>query len=104
MFDVWDNQVNVNPAYQASELRYALDIAGVKALVVAKTFRNKNLLEILSQLVPELGRNENKQDSTNKTIPTTRPAIPSLEKVIVLSDEPQNRSPFSHLRLLRKNG
>ena len=86
--------MNINPAYQASELRYALGIVGIKALVVAKTFRNKNLLEILSQLVPEIddpNRNGKQQDSINKAI-VSSPVIPNLERVIVLSDESQNRS------------
>lgn len=84
--------MNVNPAYQATELRYALEKVEVKALVMAKTFRNTDLVNILSQLVPQL----DPRDTTNHLVSTdgTRVSsspVPSLERVIVLSEEPQNR-------------
>ena len=82
--------MNINPAYQAGELRYALEKVGVKALVVAKKFRNTNLIHVLSQLVPQLDPNSigNKFDD-NFLVSSS--LIPSLERVIVMSDEPQNR-------------
>ena len=82
--------MNINPAYKASELRYALEKVGVRALVVAKSFRNQNLLDILTQLIPQL-ENENQQHFTDKGIISSA-LIPSLERVIVLSDKPQKRS------------
>ncbi|XP_046641888.1 medium-chain acyl-CoA ligase ACSF2, mitochondrial-like [Daphnia pulicaria] len=83
--------VNINPAYQTEELRYALEKVGVKALVVAKHFRNTNLMDILSQLVPQLdpNRNTNQLEDTKQLIVSSS-LIPTLERVIVMSDEHQN--------------
>jgi fatty-acyl-CoA synthase len=83
-------QVNINPAYQAGELRYALEKVGVKTLVVAKKFRNTNLVDTLSQLVPQLDPNQtpNHLENTNKLLVSSN-LTPSLERVIVMSDEPQ---------------
>jgi fatty-acyl-CoA synthase len=82
--------VNINPAYQAGELRYALEKVGVKTLVVAKNFRNTNLVDTLSQLVPQLDPNQtpNHLENTNQLLVSSN-LTPSLERVIVMSDEPQ---------------
>ena len=82
--------MNINPAYQAGELRYALEKVGVKTLVVAKKFRNTNLVDTLSQLVPQLDPNQtpNHLENTNKLLVSSN-LTPSLERVIVMSDEPQ---------------
>ena len=82
--------MNINPAYQAGELRYALEKVGVKTLVVAKNFRNTNLVDTLSQLVPQLDPNQtpNHLENTNKLLVSSN-LTPSLERVIVMSDEPQ---------------
>ncbi|KZS12301.1 Long-chain fatty acid transport protein 6 [Daphnia magna] len=82
--------VNVNPAYQAGELRYALEKVEVKALVAAKTFRNTDLIDILSKLVPQLDRQGATDNVSNGELRVTSDAVPSLERVVVLSDEPQN--------------
>lgn len=86
------SKVNVNPAYQAGELRYALEKVEVKALVAAKTFRNTDLIDILSKLVPQLDRQGATDNVSNGELRVTSDAVPSLERVVVLSDEPQNRS------------
>ena len=84
--------MNINPAYQAGELRYALEKVGVKTLVVAKNFRNTNLVNTLSQLVPQLDPNQtpNHLENTNKLLVSSN-LTPSLERVIVMSDEPQHK-------------
>ena len=84
--------MNINPAYQAGELRYALEKVGVKTLVVAKNFRNTNLVDTLSQLVPQLDPNQtpNHLENTNKLLVSSN-LTPSLERVIVMSDEPQHK-------------
>jgi fatty-acyl-CoA synthase len=84
--------VNINPAYQAGELRYALEKVGVKTLVVAKKFRNTNLVDTLSQLVPQLDPNQtpNHLENTNQLLVSSN-LTPSLERVIVMSDEPQHK-------------
>ncbi|MEQ9504048.1 MAG: AMP-binding protein [Deltaproteobacteria bacterium] len=47
-------QVNVNPAYRAHELRYALNHSGVKLLVMAENFRATSYEEILGSVRDEL--------------------------------------------------
>jgi len=46
--------VNINPAYRLSELEYALNIVGCKALVLAKEFKSSNYLQMIRTLAPEL--------------------------------------------------
>jgi fatty-acyl-CoA synthase len=58
--------VNVNPAYKASELRYALAQSGVSLLVLAKGFRATSYTEILERVRGEL---------------------PELKHVVVIDDE-----------------
>ncbi|MBU1231765.1 MAG: AMP-binding protein, partial [Proteobacteria bacterium] len=44
--------VNINPAYTASELAYALELAEVEILFLIPEFRHSNYIEILLQLLP----------------------------------------------------
>ena len=46
--------VNVNPAYRVSELEYALNKLGVKALLLARQFKSSAYVEMLRELAPEL--------------------------------------------------
>ncbi len=46
--------VNINPAYRLSELEYALNKVGARALVTAATFKTSNYLDMLTTLAPEL--------------------------------------------------
>ncbi|WP_417513791.1 AMP-binding protein [Minwuia sp.] len=46
--------VNINPAYRLSELEYALNKVGCKALVTAATFKTSNYLEMIRTLAPEI--------------------------------------------------
>ena len=48
--------VNVNPAYRRAELEYALNRAGVKALITVRHFKSSAYLEMIRDLAPELGR------------------------------------------------
>jgi hypothetical protein len=59
----------------------------VKALVVADNFRNQSLPAILKELIPE-----SKRMQANNVV--SSPQIPSLQKVITLSKQPQQRSVF----------
>lgn len=61
-------KVSINPAYKASELRHAMNLTGVKTLILAETFKNQNLVDIL------IG------------ITNTDAMLPSLENVVVISD------------------
>ncbi len=46
--------VTINPAYRLSELEYALNKVGCKALVVAPAFKGSDYLGIIGDLAPEL--------------------------------------------------
>jgi len=46
--------VNVNPAYKATELRYALVQSGVRLLLLAKSFRATSYVDILERVRAEL--------------------------------------------------
>ena len=46
--------VNINPAYRISELEYALNTAGCRALVTAQQLKSSNYLDMLQRLAPEL--------------------------------------------------
>jgi len=46
--------VNINPAYRLSELEYALNKVGCRALVTAATFKGSDYLAMLAELAPEL--------------------------------------------------
>ena len=46
--------VNVNPSYRTTELEFALNLVGCKALVLATRFKTSDYIGMLSQVVPEL--------------------------------------------------
>jgi fatty-acyl-CoA synthase len=46
--------VNINPAYRVSELEYALNKVGCKALVTAARFKTSDYIAMLNDLAPEL--------------------------------------------------
>jgi len=47
--------VNLNPAYRAAEIKYALTKVGCKALVFTQEFKGSRYLEMLRSLAPEIG-------------------------------------------------
>jgi fatty-acyl-CoA synthase len=72
--------VNINPAYRLSELEYALNKVGCKALVLARSFKGSDYLEMVRTLAPEV-------DSANRG--KLRAAkLPHLRHVIVMGDAP----------------
>ncbi|MCH8112618.1 MAG: AMP-binding protein, partial [Proteobacteria bacterium] len=46
--------VNINPAYRLTELEYALNKVGCKALITAVSFKSSDYLAMLQKLAPEL--------------------------------------------------
>jgi fatty-acyl-CoA synthase len=46
--------VNINPAYRLSELEYALNKVGCRAIVIAEKFKTSNYVEMIQALAPEL--------------------------------------------------
>jgi fatty-acyl-CoA synthase len=58
--------VNVNPAYRTHELEYALKQSGVSTLVLARTFRQADYVEMVREV---------------------KPRLPELRQTIVIEDE-----------------
>ena len=50
--------VNMNPAYRRSELEYALNKVGCRALILSPSFKSSDYLAMLADLAPELGHCE----------------------------------------------
>ncbi|HID07567.1 MAG TPA: AMP-binding protein, partial [Armatimonadetes bacterium] len=72
--------VNINPAYQLSELEYALNKVSCKALILAESFKSSQYLEMLRNLAPELD-----------TCPKGRlqcAKLPHLKIAIAMSENP----------------
>jgi len=72
--------VNVNPAYRLTELDYALNKVGCKALVLAPSFKSSNYIEMINELAPELA------DCAPGKLASAR--LKTLNSVIVMGDEP----------------
>lgn len=66
--------VNINPAYRRSELEYALNKVGCRALVLSPAFKTSNYLEMIADLAPELGHCEPGLLRSHR--------LPSLEMVV----------------------
>ncbi len=48
--------VNINPAYRLSELEYALNKVGCRALITATAFKTSDYIGMVNTLAPELAR------------------------------------------------
>jgi len=70
--------VNINPAYRLSELEFALNQTGVKALVTVPDFKTSDYLAMLSELMPELPGSEPGALKARK--------VPDLRWVIALGE------------------
>ena len=74
--------VNINPAYRRSELEYALNKVGCRALILSPSFKSSDYLAMLADLAPELAHCEPGLLRSHR--------LPTLEIVIRLGAE---RSP-----------
>ena len=74
--------VNVNPAYRAEELTYALNKVGCRALVTARGVRHNSFIETLETLLPELHDLPMGVSGGLKA-----DALPHLEHIIALDDD-----------------
>jgi fatty-acyl-CoA synthase len=68
--------VNINPAYRISELEYALNNVGCKALISMTSFKTSDYLEMIRTLAPEL------QHAVPGSLQAAR--LPTLKTVIQL--------------------
>ena len=69
--------VNINPAYQTSELEYCLNKVGVKCLVAADSFKTQNYYQMLVSIMPDIG--------TSGPGSLASEVVPSLKSVIMMS-------------------
>ncbi|MGX9146416.1 AMP-binding protein [Mesorhizobium sp. 128a] len=71
--------VNINPAYRLTELEYALNKVGCKALVTAASFKTSDYLGMIETLAPELA----------EAVPGKLKAqkLPTLKTVIRMGDD-----------------
>ena len=86
--------VNINPAYRLSELEYALNVSGCRALVSAERLKSSQYLQMLQTLAPELAHGVPGELKAAK--------LPTLQAVIRLGDE---RTPgmLNYADLLRRD-
>ncbi|MHB8668118.1 MAG: AMP-binding protein [Burkholderiales bacterium] len=87
--------VNINPAYRRSELEYALNKVGCRALILSPSFKGSNYIEILNDLAPEL------QHCAPGRLQSGR--LPQLEIVIRLGEE-RSAGMFNFAALLQPPG
>ncbi|WP_027995158.1 AMP-binding protein [Simplicispira psychrophila] len=71
--------VNINPAYRVTELEYALNLSGCRALVTAEQLKSSQYLEMLQRLAPELAH------CTPGALQSSR--LPTLQMVIRLGED-----------------
>jgi fatty-acyl-CoA synthase len=72
--------VNINPAYRLSEVEYALNKVGCKALITAKAHKTSDYVGMLNALAPELSRAEPGSLVAER--------LPQLRLVITLGSDP----------------
>ena len=80
--------VNINPAYQQSELKYALNKVDARMLIMARAQKSSDYLSILKSLAPEIELTQ-----TAHTALTANPhtvlylqELPALQHIVVLGD------------------
>ncbi|MER8676940.1 AMP-binding protein [Mesorhizobium sp. M1153] len=71
--------VNINPAYRLTELEYALNKVGCKALVTAASFKTSDYLGMIETLAPELAKATPGKLKAQK--------LPTLKIVIRMGDD-----------------
>jgi fatty-acyl-CoA synthase len=74
--------VNINPAYQRTELEYALNKVRARVLIMARAQKSSNYLSILKQLAPEIDRPHTTASHSELYLQ----ALPSLKHVVVLAE------------------
>jgi fatty-acyl-CoA synthase len=72
--------VNINPAYRVSELEYALNKVGAKALITATRFKSSDYVGMLRDLAPELATARKGQLRAKR--------LPALRTVIQFGEAP----------------
>jgi len=71
--------VNINPAYRANELKYALEKVGCKGLILSPIFKTSNYINILQEIAPEIPNSDGRHVKSA--------TLPDLKVVIRLGKE-----------------
>jgi fatty-acyl-CoA synthase len=89
--------VNINPAYRTTELEYALNKVGCKALIMARRHRSSDYVEMLRTVAPEIEGEVGVLQAAK---------VPKLKHVVLLDDGPYPRGArlFSQLTSLAGPG
>lgn len=74
--------VNINPAYQAHELEFALTKVRARVLIMARSLKSSDYVEILRSIAPDIDREAG--PSIESEFYT--PRLPSLKHIILLQD------------------
>lgn len=74
--------VNINPAYRAHELEFALTKVRARVLIMAPALKSSNYIDILRSIAPEISRDS--EVAAEQAFYT--PRLPSLKHIILLSD------------------
>jgi fatty-acyl-CoA synthase len=87
--------VNINPAYRTSELEFALNKSGCRALILAPKFKSSDYLGMLRSLAPEL-------DKLDTSFPLVLSSFPDLQHVVMIgkADRPKGVRSFEALTKL----
>ena len=89
--------VNINPAYRKTELEYALNKVGCRALVMARRYKGSDYLGMLGDIAPEIHFK-----GASELLDSVR--LPSLKHVVLLGDDPVPPRCLSYAQLLKLGG
>jgi fatty-acyl-CoA synthase len=89
--------VNINPAYRKTELEYALNKVGCRALVMARRYKSSDYLGMLGDIAPEIHFK-----GASEVLDSVR--LPSLKHVVLLDDDPVPPRCLSYAQLLKLGG
>ncbi|MGZ5187735.1 MAG: AMP-binding protein, partial [Caldimonas sp.] len=89
--------VNINPAYRRTELEYALNKVGCRALVMARRYRGSDYLGMLGEIAPEIHFK-----GASEVLDSVR--LPELKHVVLLGPEPVPPRCLSYAQVLGLGG
>ncbi|GEM75761.1 AMP-binding protein [Vibrio sagamiensis] len=71
--------VCINPAYKSLELEYALKKVSCSTLIMTRAFKSSNYIDILKQLIPHIGEQDNVHIESSK--------LPSLKSLVLIDEQ-----------------
>jgi fatty-acyl-CoA synthase len=89
--------VNINPAYRRTELEYALNKVGCRALILARRYRSSDYLGMLGEIAPEIHFK-----GASEVLDSVR--LPQLKHVVLLGAGPVPPRCLSYAQLLALGG